>query len=193
MKDLMAAHKTVHPRLRGELKGTRCGYGFPSGSSPLTRGTRLKLCESRIPQRGSSPLTRGTQAEILEFVQRRRFIPAYAGNSSELTLIAISFTVHPRLRGELKSSSRYLERSSGSSPLTRGTLLPQPWPEREKAVHPRLRGELEFCRVAGECASGSSPLTRGTLGYQGGPGAFATGSSPLTRGTLIVANSAEIL
>ena len=75
------------------------------GSSPLTRGTRLKLCESRIPQRGSSPLTRGTQAEILEFVQRRRFIPAYAGNSAALEAAAVAAAVHPRLRGELEGGS----------------------------------------------------------------------------------------
>ena len=73
---------TVHPRLRGEL------------SNP-------EVCRGRTG--GSSPLTRGTQEFTQEQSEVRRFIPAYAGNSSVLTKIVRSTT--------------------GSSPLTRGTHL----------------------------------------------------------------------
>ena len=53
--------KSVHPRLRGEL--------------------RLQLPGGRL-HNGSSPLTRGTQLAIRQRERGRRFIPAYAGNSS---------------------------------------------------------------------------------------------------------------
>ena len=52
--------KSVHPRLRGEL--------------------RLQLPGGRL-HNGSSPLTRGTQLAIRQRERGRRFIPAYAGNS----------------------------------------------------------------------------------------------------------------
>ena len=52
---------SVHPRLRGELLGMAAVIAVSSGSSPLTRGTRIKNIIDRF-----------------EF----RFIPAYAGNSS---------------------------------------------------------------------------------------------------------------
>ena len=71
-------------------------------------------------------------------------------------------TVHPRLRGELCLSGSESIRSTGSSPLTRGTLSSElytivktrfipayagnsgskTFTSRTFAVHPRLRGEL---------------------------------------------------
>ncbi len=91
---------SVHPRLRGELSGNESGSVELTGSSPLTRGT---LRSNRIA------------------VAVRRFIPAYAGNSFYGLESSPSHTVHPRLRGELNSSSKGLLHKIGSSPLTRGT------------------------------------------------------------------------
>ena len=71
---------TVHPRLRGELSNFAVFGEFNFGSSPLTRGTRCKR-----------PVVH----------QPARFIPAYAGNSSERFRSRSGNTVHPRLRGEL--------------------------------------------------------------------------------------------
>ena len=71
-------------------------------------------------------------------------------------------TVHPRLRGELCLSGSESIRSTGSSPLTRGTLSSELYTivktrfipayagnsqdpkgrPLERVVHPRLRGEL---------------------------------------------------
>ena len=50
-----------------------------------------------------------------------RFIPAYAGNSSNNRIQSITSTVHPRLRGELFCSRDPMSIRIGSSPLTRGT------------------------------------------------------------------------
>ena len=76
----MLIRLTVHPRLRGELAPN---FKF------LLRST------------GSSPLTRGTLNYGNRRYRRRRFIPAYAGNSTFCVASGNRRTVHPRLRGEL--------------------------------------------------------------------------------------------
>ena len=93
-------------------------------------------------------------------------------------------SVHPRLRGELRSRPFSEKASGGSSPLARGTpgfqfrvpagnrFIPacagnSPCLSRYfpcTAVHPRLRGELESCKNKNVGIAGSSPLARGTLG-----------------------------
>ena len=75
-----SAPEPVHPRLRGELSNDGEQPQILNGSSPLTRGTRFK-----IPR----------------YYDRLRFIPAYAGNSVNVTAYSFIFSVHPRLRGEL--------------------------------------------------------------------------------------------
>ena len=91
---------TVHPRLRGELGETETESGCTAGSSPLARGTHS-------PSIGRA------------FVCR--FIPAYAGNSCRGRSRPKASTVHPRLRGELRTQSLRSSWIAGSSPLTRGT------------------------------------------------------------------------
>ena len=112
----------VHPRLRGELSTLKHPHVIQSGSSPLTRGTRItaanpdnsymvhprlrgELTSSRFAftaLTGSSPLTRGTQFKKLRTNSFCRFIPAYAGNSRPGAEITGLDAVHPRLRGELE-------------------------------------------------------------------------------------------
>ena len=91
---------TVHPRLRGELGETETESGCTAGSSPLARGTHS-------PSIGRA------------FVCR--FIPAYAGNSCRGRSRPKASTVHPCLRGELRTQSLRSSWIAGSSPLTRGT------------------------------------------------------------------------
>ena len=132
---------TVHPRLRGELRGFSFNFLLLAGSSPLTRGT-------------PDNLTVGDMGV--------RFIPAYAGNSPFQSRCRRETPVHPRLRGELlfKRSNGILK--DGSSPLTRGTRAKHDTGpnnqgfipayagnssvsltiSRSQTVHPRLRGEL---------------------------------------------------
>ena len=80
---LLFSSTSVHPRLRGELTCKR---------SPFKRSV------------GSSPLTRGTRFDIEKFKREHRFIPAYAGNSRTKHTAPPNGAVHPRLRGELRSS-----------------------------------------------------------------------------------------
>ena len=94
--------RSAHPRSRGEhsQKGTMPGMKF--GSSPLARGT---------------PHQREGQA------QRRRLIPARAGNTCRLGTLHMATTAHPRSRGEHFRFFPGFERCGGSSPLARGTQI----------------------------------------------------------------------
>ncbi len=91
---------TVHPRWRGEHSSSRASGHATYGSSPLARGT---------PKPGS--LLSG----------RSRFIPAGAGNTHGGQRHQGQIPVHPRWRGEHRTSTSPSRASVGSSPLARGT------------------------------------------------------------------------
>ena len=136
---------SVHPRLRGEL---------------------LTIINSKLTLSGSSPLARGTLLKLRLISHQIRFIPACAGNSIWRTLSPGNQLVHPRLRGELFILRTNSSISSGSSPLARGTrqnfesnyplyrFIPacagnshrSLYPYHHNPVHPRLRGELARSR-----------------------------------------------
>ena len=115
------AEITVHPRLRGELKPLVIGVLFSDGSSPLTRGTLLSLSSDK---------------------RMKRFIPAYAGNSSR--------------------RQTFKGRHQGSSPLTRGTLPPDPINIDDVRFIPAYAGNSSVFSDFRVTTGGSSPLTRGT-------------------------------
>ena len=133
----------VHPRLRGELRS---------------------LAKISDQYHGSSPLTRGTHALSCRGIAVIRFIPAYAGNSTCITMVMGLLSVHPRLRGELVYKkqdlliiNRFIPAYAGNSrysinrrpytirfiPAYAGNSLYLILLYMIKTVHPRLRGELE--------------------------------------------------
>ena len=75
----------VYPRWRGELFGYIPVFGIVGGLSPLARGT---------------------QARDEKHARAKRFIPAGAGNSTQVTTHAAPLSVYPRWRGELCLSHR---------------------------------------------------------------------------------------
>ena len=90
----------VHPRARGERQPLIVASTTGAGSSPRTRGTGHSLC-ARPPG--------------------RRFIPAHAGNGSDLQPHGRLRAVHPRARGERGRRAPGATPTCGSSPRTRGT------------------------------------------------------------------------
>ena len=94
---------TAHPRSRGENERLMVRYRIESGSSPLTRGKRV---------------------DSLSHGKRDRLIPAHAGKTSSRRSAATSSAAHPRSRGENPWGRRFRRHHAGSSPLTRGKLLP---------------------------------------------------------------------
>ena len=132
---------------------------------------------------GSSPRGRGTPRIFVNAGDRRRFIPAWAGNTAILQLLAGRAAVHPRVGGEHSSRQTGLPLASGSSPRGRGTHLglDQPlggfrfipaWAGNTRiyqctiatgSVHPRVGGEHAADKTDAALVAGSSPRGRGTL------------------------------
>ena len=134
---------SVHPRIRGERVDFYTASAENGGSSPHTRGTRgmsgmscpvhrfipayagnARRFSMNGPAKAVHPRIRGERATRPH--QRRsslRFIPAYAGNALFVDHDSILNTVHPRIRGERCVGAISIDRSSGSSPHTRGTLV----------------------------------------------------------------------
>ena len=100
-KKIRNASGKVHPRSRGE-------YYLEEGKS--NQGL------------GSPPLTRGIRGPKPENVEKARFIPAHAGNTTGSSNGTRRTQVHPRSRGEYSSQHFGSCKWIGSSPLTRGIL-----------------------------------------------------------------------
>ena len=136
-------------------------YNYPSGSSPRVRGTGYWT------RKGS---------EIC------RFIPACAGNSIAIEIVALGVPVHPRVCGEQRADLLAQRRRNGSSPRVRGTaeselrrlangrFIPACAGNRStrvgastcEPVHPRVCGEQFSCVRVSIRELGSSPRVRGT-------------------------------
>ena len=149
-----------HPRIRGEHSVGWCPAAPPTGSSPHTRGARIRV-------------------EIVG--ERPRIIPAYAGSTPAPSAPTSRARDHPRIRGEHSSPSTSRRTSWGSSPHTRGAhaaldveglaarIIPAYAGSTKltiagldgKADHPRIRGEHVVWVRALVTRCGSSPHTRG--------------------------------
>ncbi len=132
----------VHPRMRGEHTSS------------------VKPIWSRV---GSSPHARGTPGLKDSHLGDRRFIPACAGNTPEISTGHCITPVHPRMRGEhfLPLASGYTV--IGSSPHARGThCLSQSRQARRRFIPACAGNTLDAVHVAAHEA-GSSPHARGTL------------------------------
>ncbi len=136
---------------------------------------------------GSSPRVRGTLFCVAMLFQHWRFIPACAGNITELATLADGITVHPRVCGEHCTNFGNSFLCTGSSPRVRGTYGTILFPEypfrfipacagnmnanncvkRLQPVHPRVCGEHTTADDALIAAIGSSPRVRGTSAFMG--------------------------
>ena len=110
------------PRVRGT--GRQYPY-WPSSLAvhPRACGERGWIVAAVIGGGGSSPRVRGTAPQWPDGTDRRRFIPARAGNGSPCTSVSFSSPVHPRACGERFGPFPALLPISGSSPRVRGTVL----------------------------------------------------------------------
>ena len=150
----------AHPRSRGENFGRGGGPCCGEGSSPLTRGKRLRI--------GSLRFGCG-------------LIPAHAGKTRSAPKPSTDSGAHPRSRGENCDGADTRVARGGSSPLTRGKLGPSGDCAHEcglipahagktirlsdeacdRRAHPRSRGENDHSDTLAVIMQGSSPLTRG--------------------------------
>ena len=149
-----------HPRIRGEHVEHPRHLRDVVGSSPHTRGARVRELLHRLVQ---------------------RIIPAYAGSTSRIRRSARPVWDHPRIRGEHPSHVSTLMSPKGSSPHTRGAQGDGRYPRRRVGIipayagstesgvhviehtpdHPRIRGEHLDTTAVKTVLEGSSPHTRG--------------------------------
>ena len=150
---------------------------------PRSRGENLKLKSVRIMLSGSSPLTRGKRVRPWAACLTLGLIPAHAGKTRLMPLLCVLPWAHPRSRGENPTLSTALDTLPGSSPLTRGKqkmgraplaawrLIPAHAGKTTgtarsahfRRAHPRSRGENDGVVMMWAIRGGSSPLTRGKL------------------------------
>ena len=110
---------TAHPRSRGEHSGKLLNSRVFCGSSPLARGTRIGITQSR---------------------RHSRLIPARAGNTLPPPARGLAPAAHPRSRGEhLPISTEWID-IFGSSPLARGTRLARRDAPRDRRLIPARAG-----------------------------------------------------
>ena len=132
---------------------------------------------------GSSPRVRGTPRRHVGDDLVQRFIPAGAGNTTQVPVSSFGAPVHPRGCGEHVVAQVRVHLLGGSSPRVRGTrpmnalllirtrFIPAGagntfalWPYALcHTVHPRGCGEHATPIARTQRANGSSPRVRGTL------------------------------
>ena len=149
---------------------------------PRVCGEQCERTATASARCGSSPRVRGTGPIRLNPANRKRFIPACAGNRKYWASSAGVITVHPRVCGEQVLRTTVTLPGCGSSPRVRGTAYPggtsSPYirfipacagnrgvplrPGQDPTVHPRVCGEQFVDLPRHNMTRGSSPRVRGT-------------------------------
>ena len=199
----MCSYQSVrdHPRIRGEHAERHRPRGNFTGSSPHTRGARLRQTRPRRPERiipayagstradggldrgalGSSPHTRGARGRGRRRPSRRRIIPAYAGSTSTGPTRERTARDHPRIRGEHAALASQAHSIAGSSPHTRGAHPSQLHHLIRSGIIPAYAGSTRTRGVV-VAAVEDHPRIRGEHVGELRVAHTDVGSSPHTRG-----------
>ena len=149
---------------------------------PHTRGEHARCSSVGIGHVGSSPHPWGTLLPVMNINRLRRFIPTPVGNTIQMQVLQLGWTVHPHTRGEHHIRTNHQSIYNGSSPHPWGThcqargyvlqhrFIPTPVgntaaPDHGpgyEAVHPHTRGEHGPASNKARCPFGSSPHPWGT-------------------------------
>ena len=129
-----------HPRIRGEHDPGYLRPGVSGGSSPHTRGARLRSGRETL---------------------WGRIIPAYAGSTKGSGAILTATPDHPRIRGEHVDVPEQPDERLGSSPHTRGALRLGRVPVADTGIIPAYAGSTGRGYRLRPWSRGSSPHTRG--------------------------------
>ena len=160
-----SAHRAcprVHPRSRGE-----------NGSLFLHRHMVL----------GSSPLTRGKRDFARDELGCVGLIPTHAEKTPGTRRRARQRRAQPHSRGENSNLRRNDFSAAGSSPLTRGKLIPVQGRFLVERLIPAHTGKTKSAQSQ-QSASWAHPRSRRENRANKAHPAFQKGSSPLTRGKL---------
>ena len=160
---------------------TRARHGTQRQDHPRTRGVYSQSSQSRGSSAGSSPHTRGLRVRGDQPATGIRIIPAHAGFTSTHPRRHHLAPDHPRTRGVYVSSGPHQARSPGSSPHTRGLLARQVREDLGGRIIPAHAGFTGRTARRSRRA-GDHPRTRGVYQCRLRPLTIGVGSSPHTRG-----------
>ena len=113
------------------------------------RGEHTISGRPRFGPGGSSPHARGTQEVLAVGAVAFGIIPACAGNTDIVDLLACWRRDHPRMRGEHRSVPPAGVRSSGSSPHARGTQAPAALVAGRVGIIPACAGNTPVIKTGG--------------------------------------------
>ena len=148
---------------------------------PRSRGENRALTRLFVKDGGSSPLTRGKPTQAATKPARSGLIPAHAGKTFKGGVTGAVTGAHPRSRGENRRVRTSSWSGSGSSPLTRGKLVPRAGIPGVSGLIPAHAGKT-LPGHGSAAGSGAHPRSRGENVRPDRHRRAARGSSPLTRG-----------
>ena len=170
--------RTDHPRSRGVYRERPPSRAHPRGSSPLARGLHpYRTCAARhrriIPARaGFTSRPRGALALLRDHPRSRG---VYTFNRS------LTGEDHPRSRGVYEIEEDGYRALTGSSPLARGLLRPEPRRHPVRRIIPARAG-FTVGWGSRPVPSLDHPRSRGVYSSSVRRIRFPPGSSPLARG-----------
>ena len=115
--------------------------------------------------------------------QKRRIIPACAGNTLSILCALSNRSNHPRLRGEYVAYALQRDIPWGSSPLARGILNRCVCKSYISRIIPACAGNTQ-CKLNCSCNSWDHPRLRGEYSQRACYHSSRQGSSPPARGIL---------
>ena len=141
-----AGRRRIIPAYAGSTQAVQ-DTGKPGTDHPRIRGEHVHGGAGPAGVDGSSPHTRGARVRHRRHLRRGGIIPAYAGSTFILSLIDGFLADHPRIRGEHSQADLPPLYGVGSSPHTRGALGAVADALRESRIIPAYAGSTFHPRV----------------------------------------------
>ena len=147
------------PAHAGKTDSTRF-FRLPAPAHPRSRGENILRSRKPEAKAGSSPLTRGKRVRLPFSGVASRLIPAHAGKTLPFGAKMNDKSAHPRSRGENAGPQLPAPRQPGSSPLTRGKHIALQRGQARRRLIPAHAGKTT-ARTPSGSRSRAHPRSRG--------------------------------